>query len=250
MRRLAWLSIIPWVLAIVFIASIPAHAIDVYISDRGGSHVGYCEDNGLFGDPFANAVNLNYGAATNIWVGASAFGDYPIRTIQRYDLSMIPDGVIIQAAEIVIEVTTIIGSGDTVSLYQITDANNNWVEGTSSGATEVGASCWNDHTYQNVTEWAGSAGLSTAGIDYVNTKLMLDLAISTTGSKTLTLNAAGRIAIRKRLDDDDIEFLLHNTTTTQSNYAQFATSEHGTTSYRPYLKITYALATPLIIIRR
>lgn len=250
MRRLMWLSIILWALAMVLTISAPVQAIDVFISDRGGSHVGSCEDNALFGDPFANAYNFNFGGAPALFVGASPFGNNPIRTIHRYDISMIPGNATIQAAEIVIEVTLVTGSGDTVSLYMIADANNDWVEGSSNNETEVGASCWNDRTYPNSTEWAGSPGLSTAGTDYVNTKLMSDVAISTTGSKTLTLNAAGVASIEDRLGDGDIEFLFHNTTTTEDNLFYLASSENGTTAFRPYLKVTYTVGGGMIIIRR
>ena len=227
-------------------------AAEVFISDQSG-HVGFCEDNTLADAPAL--VNVNRGGNTFLFLGDGG-GDEQFRNIQRYDLSVIPSGVTITFAEIVMEATAITGSGDTSQLYQIADANNGWVEGTAVNATQVGSSCWNDYAYQNITEWAGQPGLDTAGTDYINTKLSPDQAISTTGTKTFVFNAAGVAAIQTRLSDNDIEFLFRNTTTALNNFINFASSENATNANRPYLRITHTAppagegASRVLIIRR
>ena len=225
---------------------------EVFISDQSG-HVGFCEDNS-FSDA-SGLVNFNRGNSPNLFVGAGTVTDQ-VRIIQRYDLSVIPSGVTITSAEIVMEAIGINNSGDTPQLYQIADANNDWVEGTQINATESGSSCWNDYAYENITEWAGSPGLNTAGTDYINTKLSPDQAISTTGTKTFVFNAAGVAAIQNRLSDNDIEFFFRNTTITINNFITFASSENTTDGNRPYLRITHTEPPPsaggarVLIIRR
>ena len=227
----------------------PVHAIDIFISDQPG-HVGSCEDNGIFSSSFADAFNLNRGASTTNLVGSSGIGG-ATRIIQRYDITLIPDSAIIQSAEIVMEVTEIgSGGGDNPRLRQIATANNDWVEGTAAGATQVGSSCWNDYAYQNITEWAGSAGLSTITTDFINIVLANQDVISTTGTKTFTLNVNGISALQGQLVDNDFEVVFRNLTTTTDEYVVFATSENATTADRPYLKVTYILAGQVMIINR
>jgi hypothetical protein len=255
MRKLAIpFYILLWAVAMLLAASVPAHAIDIFISDQGGSHVGSCEDNNIQGSSAFNIFNFNYGAAPTNTVGETTF-TAPSRTriIQRYDIAPIPDSATIQSAEIVMEATIINGSGDTVRLRQIATANNDWVEGTANGATQAGSSCWNDYAYQNITEWAGSPGLQTGTTDFITTVISNDPAISTTGTKTFTFNGAGVAALQGQLVDNDFEVLFLNTTTTSNNYITFASSENATANLRPYLKVTYiveAEGAAIIIIRR
>ncbi len=235
MKRLTIIVIIAWILAILLLVIIPlpARADEVYISDRGGSHVGYILDNWLWGH--ASALHWNSGGDSQGWDGDSAGGD--LRTLWRVDLSSIPDGSIVTAAEVVLLVNTISGGGITIILYEIANANNGWVEGTQSVAVETGSSDWNHYAHAT-TNWAGSAGLSTAGTDYINTSLG-SVAATSTGTKTLTLNAAGRTAIEDRLASDDIEFVYYSSSYATDVYARWASSENPTTGNRPYLHITY-----------
>jgi hypothetical protein len=68
----------------------------------------------------------------------------------------------------------------TTNVHAITAANRAWTEGNSAGAAAVGESTWNRRVH-NTTNWAGSAGLSTAGSDYDSTVLSsstIDLALA------------------------------------------------------------------------
>lgn len=228
-------------------------AAEVFISDQSG-HVGFCEDNSFTSTNFSDAFNFNRGGRITAFIGTDSNAG-ELRIIQRYDLSVIPSGVTILTAEIVMEAITITGSGDTVQLYRIRVANNDWVEGTATDATQVGSSCWNDYAYQNITEWAGLPGLTSNTVDYINTKLIPDQAISTTGTKTFTFNTDGLLAIIASLPENDIELLFLNTTTTSSNFITFASSENATNANRPYLRITHTapvdgVMSKVLIIRR
>jgi hypothetical protein len=246
--------ILLWAAAMILAASVPAHAIDIFISDQGGSHVGSCEDNNIQGPPAFNVFNFNYGARDVGTVGETTLGaGSRTRIIQRYDITLIPDSATIQLAEIVMEATIINGSGDTPRPRQISTANNDWVEGTANGATQAGSSCWNDYAYQNITEWAGAPGLNTATTDYINVIITNEPAISTTGTKTFTFNGAGITALQGQLVDNDFEVVFRNTTTTSNNFITFASSENATVAFRPYLKVTFTVETEgasMIIMRR
>ena len=62
----------------------------------------------------------------------------------------------------------------TIEVHEILPANTDWVEGTGvpngTAADDSGAN-WNLKDEPNGTPWAGSAGMSTAGVDYGVTTL-------------------------------------------------------------------------------
>jgi hypothetical protein len=52
-------------------------------------------------------------------------------------------------------------------LNKLSEANADWIEGIhGSGTAGLGEVCWNNRKYSSIN-WAGSAGASTAGVDYV-----------------------------------------------------------------------------------
>ena len=214
--------------------SAPAMA-DPYvdISDRGGTHLGYCHDTALW----ELNPTLNYGVNTTNSVG-DFVGDLVI--ILRFDLSIVPPGSRFTIAAMILQCTAVGGGGQTVSVFQIDDANNDWAEGTKTGEAEAGSPCWNDHSYNSVQEWLGGAGGNTAGTDYINTSLA-SVACTTTGAKTFTFNASGIAAIQARLDagEGDIELILIPGNYNANVYSQFAMSEHATTAYRPALQVHF-----------
>lgn len=226
-----------FILALLLLATIQSsvYADEVYISDRGGSHVGYIIDTWLWG--YGTTLHWNAGTSPSSFTGDSIGGD--TGTLWRVDLSSIPDGSPITAAEIVLIVDEVNTGGVTIRLYEIADANNGWVEGTKVGSVETGSPGWNHHTHNTIT-W-DSPGLSTPGTDYINTLLGAVVATSL-GTKTLTLNAAGRTAIEDRLASDDIEFIFRSSSYVYGHYARWHSSEASSTPDRPYMKITYTSA--------
>jgi hypothetical protein len=59
-----------------------------------------------------------------------------------------------------------LGEADLVNVFRVSTANGDWVEGTAGNGGQTGSSCWGWKQYSSLS-WAGSAGLGTAGIDYV-----------------------------------------------------------------------------------
>lgn len=89
------------------------------------------------------------------------------RIIMRVASSAIPDGNISEVRFILQRRPYAPANRtDTLYAYQISSANTDWVEGTVIGASQIGSSCWLDHTFDNIQEWAGSVGLGTSGTDY------------------------------------------------------------------------------------
>lgn len=114
------------------------------------------EDNELV----SGSGDNNKGTATRVGARSSFY-----RTIVRVKPSALPAGTYSQFDwNVNMEVG---GVGGIVWLInRIEEANADWVEGTQSNGVQSGSSCWNDHTYQDIQEWAGSAGLGTSGTDY------------------------------------------------------------------------------------
>jgi hypothetical protein len=224
----------------------PCYAIDVYISDQGGSHVGYCHDNSLWADAVAANGDANAGGKNVFFVGDVLNDD--IFAIMRFDLSSIPDAATIVSAEMVLECDAVV-TGQNVTAYQTATANDDWNEGTSDWATEANTSCWNDEEYDEVSEWAGGAGCNTSGTDYINTALTDTVDCTSTGTKTFTFNADGIAAIQGELSDDTLELHLLPGNWNNGEYSRFHSSEAATAGNRPYLKVVYTLP-QLLIIRR
>ena len=103
---------------------------------------------------------------------------------------------------------------------------------------EIGrvAACWNDHTYQNQQEWAGSPGWP----DYINTPLG-SLNVSSTGVHEMPFNSDGLDAIESRLSEDDIEFIWIASDYSTSKTFRWYSSEASTPTDRPYLYVEYTV---------
>ena len=183
-------------------------------------------------------VTNNLGVANIIAISASTR-----RGLCRFDLSSISSLSVCVSAKLILYATSIIAG--TINVYKISDANGDWIQGTKN-RTQAGSGepCWNakaaDGSGGVTTAWAGSAGMSTAGTDYVNTVI----ATFTTESN-LTSNEAMEIVFNENglavLQDwfGDVTnngFLItHSSVAAQSAHSL----ESLTPSYRPVLEITY-----------
>ena len=95
----------------------------------------------------------NYGARVNIGANISV---NKIVSLLRFDLSSIPAGSTCTSAKMVLRHTTDLANEITFSLYKVTDANGDWVEGVSLGLAKAGEPCWNAKAAD------GSGGVTTA----------------------------------------------------------------------------------------
>lgn len=108
-------------------------------------------------DNSAGDMDDNYGTSQSE-VAASIFS-----SISRIDETLIPAGTIT-----LFEQKSVVSGTRTYdfNVYKIAAANAGWVEGTKNGAIEAGSPCWNYHAY-NTVNWAGAAGCSVSGTDFV-----------------------------------------------------------------------------------
>ena len=104
-------------------------------------------------------------------VGKSPWGGNASRGLMRFDLSaMAGQYIAINSVSLKLYSDSKKVSPQTFSIYAIKPANADWVEGTVQWAVETGSSCWNYKAY-DTSNWAGSAGLGTADVDYYATAL-------------------------------------------------------------------------------
>ena len=117
----------------------------------------------------SDLADKNYGASTQgVRVHSSSYID---RVAVRWDLSSLA-GQYLAINSVKLTLTSrgkTKGTG-TVAAHAILPANSSWVEGTSFGAIETGASCWNYAQYDTAA-WAGSGGCGSAGTDHDATAL-------------------------------------------------------------------------------
>lgn len=119
-------------------------------------------------DTRLHSVNptFNYGTLPAASVAAT------VKSLYKFDLSTIPAGAVCLSAILSLYVVTPSTAYPfTATIYSIAAANAAWIEGTLLGALALaGEPCWNalaaDGAGGVTTPWAGSAGLSTAGVDY------------------------------------------------------------------------------------
>ena len=174
------------------------------------------------------------------------------RALIRYVLSSIPSNAESSSASLkLIKVSGVVSSlAQTLTMYKIADANGDWIEGTKNKMTAgAGEPCWNakeaDGSGGVTTAWAGSAGLSTAGTDYVNTSLgsVGTNRVDAIGTEyTIAINASGLTVLNSWFGDaTNNGFLLYGAY--GYGHAGLGSSENTTEAYRPVLSITYTAAT-------
>ncbi len=168
--------------------------------------------------------------------------------LMRFNLSGIASGNEATGATLKVYKTNTADSSRTtaVNIYAIASANGDWIEGTKDNAQALsGEPCWNakaaDGAGGVTTAWAGSAGLETAGTDYVNTSLgstnfLRHDAIYT--EYTFTLNASGLAVLNNWFGAaSNPGFVL---IPAGSTYVAIGSRTYNTAGYRPVLTIEYA----------
>lgn len=129
----------------------------------------------------------------------------------------------------------------TTNMFDIAPANNGWVEGTANGAAEVGSSCWNNKIYDTVN-WAGSVGMGTAGVDYLDQVASATTVDGTTGQVNFDMNAAGVLMVERWIRTPALNYgvvLRGNGTPLAGEFNGFRSSDHSTAAQRPGIRIDY-----------
>lgn len=187
---------------------------------------------------YLGALYYNYGTLNLIQV----YSNPPthVKTLIRFDLSSIPSSAICTAATLKLTASQN-NSAKIYNIHKITDANGDWIEGTKAGATAgIGEPCYQFKKYNSIA-WAGSAGLGTAGIDFVDTVIATTTSITTANNiMEIPFNADGLTVLQSWFGSTTNNGLIF-TTSTIGSYTNllFHSGEATTESYRPILSITY-----------
>lgn len=199
------------------------------------------------GDTFTGEdVMLVSGAPT---IAFSTHNVYDVSTsrvfLQRFILSAIPAGATcISAVAHYVKASSVPNGTVNVTLYRISDANGDWVEGpTYGGLAAAGEPCWNAKAADGAggvqTAWAGSAGLGTSGTDYDATPI---------GSFVIPANATAGDEYTAELDPAVVEGWFGQSTNNgilmkaDAAAEYIGSAEHETTGFRPWLVVIYATA--------
>lgn len=190
--------------------------------------------------PGGLAVTYNYGVATTRFQR----GYNADKLLVRWNLSSVPVGALSTS------VTAYFYGADTwtnsakLQLFPIASANGNWVEGTKNHALAgAGEPCWDalaaDGAGGVTTAWAGSAGLSTAGVDYGS--LMAERTGSGALGQELVFSFTDPTSINAWFGVSVNPGVLIFATGYWAMNAWLCTSDHATAAYRPKLVIDYTL---------
>ncbi len=209
----------------------------------------------------SNLSNQSAGGLATINLGIPIGSPRPTgnkhRSIIRFDVAALA-GLEIQVASLTVTLSSI--AGDTFTdlafdLYRISDANKAWVGGNvfANPPGANGYATWSEiaETGSNTNPWAGSAGLFTAGTDYVAPTLatvVLSSADLSAGTQvTFTFSDYAFLEDWASDPTANAGFLLVATGIeadgglTQS-YLQFHSSNGTTAAFRPLLSVTAAAA--------
>lgn len=201
---------------------------------------------GVGADTYLQLYNhLNGGTSTVLLLNANW------SILFRFDLSSIPAGSICTAATLKLRYTYGLGTKMTdLFVYKIADANGDWIEGTKNGTTAgAGEPSYYGKTEDGagavVTPWAGSAGLRTAGTDYINTILAtLNFGNGDNQSIEIPFNANGLAVIQSwfgAATNNGLKMIQNS-----GSYSRYCSKQNATEAYRPVLAITYTEAGSLL----
>lgn len=197
------------------------------------------------GDVFTAKDNLLHSGAPTINFGTHPQFEVSISRpfIYEYDLSAIPAGAECVSATWYLTKATANGAqAVTCSIYEISAANHGWAAGTLNSAQALaGQSCWAAKAADGAggvsTPWAGSAGLSTAGVDY-ETEALGTFGLNS-GDAVGTVYAVeldpARVAGWFGSGANNHGILLKSS----ANGGHLASAQHATAAYRPRLVVVY-----------
>lgn len=205
------------------------------------------EDNTLInGGAWANynyGNSITRGGATvgRIWELAD-WGWHNLRTLVKINLDTIPSGATIDTCYFQAVCHSVNDNNNrTINCRQVLV---DWTEGTKSGATETGSSCWNRRVY-NTTSWGG------AGCDQDNTdrssSVLASTNITTTGTYTW-----GSTELKQLVQDwligtvSNQGLLFESETSAEANndIKEFYSAQHS--GSQPRLIVDYKMDNPVL----
>ena len=217
----------------------------------GGALYDGTQDAALYG----NYGNRNDGIGISILAGnfiANGGGDRT--SLLRFDLSSLTDSleagesIQINSASLYFRVTQTKGIGTaTLSLFEVTTANAEWIEGTNSFFPRYDGSASWDHLAQTSinggTVWAGSAGLGTAGTDYIASAVAsVDVTLGTEADQVFNESISASLVqgwIDNAANNGGLLFDMPDHTEGEST--AIYSSEYSVLSIRPALTIDYTV---------
>jgi len=194
------------------------------------------------GDVYIGHDTRNYGAAISINVLNFPF-------LCRFILSSISSAATCTAATLAYTLVQVTDNSRTsaFNIYEVKDANGDWIEGTSNNATAKEGEPTKtakeaDGAGGVKTAWAGGGKFSaTPGIDFESTSLATQITLDTGDPVetvyTFTFNAAGISKLESWFGDATNNGFAVLSETSVPMY--MGTAEHPTESYRPVLSVTY-----------
>jgi len=191
----------------------------------------------------SNYTTRNYGTSESIGVYRNA-----IKGLLEFDLSSIDGAATCDSATLYLyayAATT--AEAWTAYAWSIASGNDGWPEGNDNGADGgAGDCCW-DHYNQDPggeTNWAGSAGLSTATTDYETPSIGTfsgDRSDAAGTEYAVSLTAA---RVEGWFDSPNTNYGVMLWANSASYRTQgLCSSDHATTGYRPKLVVTYTVVT-------
>jgi hypothetical protein len=187
--------------------------------------------------------NNNNGTHVSGYAGRDSSTRY-MREIQRWDLTGIPAGSTCNSASLYLfdHEWSNRTANNATNVYEIAAGNANWVEGTGADVPQTGSSCWNYKAYDpsTPTAWAGSAGLSTAGTDYINTSLgsVTFTDGSGAGFVKIELNATALTALEAAFGST-ITWVIIGDQGTAGSWTEWSSGNNTAIPTRPKLVIDY-----------
>ncbi len=140
----------------------------------------------------------------------------------KWDISSIPTGSVVTGASITLQVTS-----GTVDGYEIYELLRNWSESDATWLQATAGGSW---------QVAGAQGASDRG----NAVLGV-LSSPSTGSVTLSLNAAGLAVVQRWINDPSSNFgVVLQDYVNASDAATFRSRETSTSGQRPQLRVDYS----------
>ena len=178
----------------------------------------------------------NYGVRDYMRVTLGTDSNNPRASLIQWDLNAIPAEAVLLDASMQLNVSTT-GSAQ-YNLYQMQRA---WSEGSGEGSETGDGATWD--TTDGTTAWGAGGAASTSEDRYdVNLWDADSSSFSTTGNKSVSLNANGLAVIQEWVAETipNYGFTIQNYISGSTD-VQFSTRDHATEANRPKLVLDYCI---------